>query len=129
MRPRNVVFIGILLGLVSSPTLAAAADERYILPLVPTQNSQGASGQLELKVDYDVVRAAPVSSKYVRAQPVCSIGWTPAGGCSSTPVSVLITSTWLRQFIADFRRDQRPAKCANYEPEGDPLAMPSWVPG
>jgi len=229
MRPRNVVFIGILLGLVSGSTLAAAADERYILPLVPTQNWPGASGQLELKVDgsgqthvklrvrnadpnmlytlwtvynelvwplptqgeavpsrparnrvdpvygpfpqqgngvspvasldsaftggmgldpgitfytdghgngdfdikldYDLVRAAPVSSKDVIAQPVCTTGWTPAGSCSSTPVSVLITSTWLRQFIADFPRDQRPAKCANYEPEGDPQANPSWVPG
>jgi hypothetical protein len=229
MRARTVMFIAILLGVISGPTLAAAADERYILPLAPTQNWPGASGQLELKIDgsgqthvklrvrnaapnmlytlwtvynelvwplptqgegvpsrparnrvdavygafppqgngvspvaslsskftggmgldpgitfytdkngngdfdikldYDLVHAAPVSSKDVIAQPVCTTGWTSTGSCSTTPVSVLITSTWLRQFIADFPLDQRAAMCANYDPAGDPQANPAWVPG
>jgi len=229
MRAYKVMFIALLLGLINGPSLAAAADEKYILPLVPTQNWPGATGQIELqvdgsgqthvkvsvrnaapnmlytlwtvynelvwplptqgeavpsrnaknrvdpvygpfpvqgngvspvasltspftagmgldpgitfytdghgngnfdiKLDYDLVHAAPVSSKDVIAQPVCTTGWNAAGTCSSTPVSVLITSTWLRVFIADFPLDQRAAMCANYEPEGDPQANPAWVPG
>jgi hypothetical protein len=87
------------------------------------------NGDFDIKLDYDLVNAAPVSSKDVIAQSVCTTGSNADGSCSSKPVSVLITSTWLRVFVANFSLDQRSDMCANYDPEADPQANPAWAPG
>ncbi len=69
------------------------------------------NGEIELKLDYDLVREAPVSSKDIILQ------------CAPTPTNckkeVRLTTTWLRRFIGEFPQAQRASMCANYDPMFD----------
>jgi hypothetical protein len=73
-------------------------------------------GALTLKLDYDLIREAPVSNRDLVKQCVpTSLDGTE--GCLRT---VSVTTTWLRTFIGQFPPGDRASSCANYDPAADP---------
>lgn len=76
-------------------------------------------GKIDLKVDYDLLRAAPVSNKDMIAQ--CVPGPAASDGNCYAPSKLLrITTTWLRKYIAEFPLTERGVLCANYDATYDP---------
>ena len=71
------------------------------------------NGNVALRLDYDLIRGAPVSNKNLITQcdPV-------TGDCKK---GVRVTTTWLRTFIGEFPTpEQRALMCANYNRSADP---------
>jgi hypothetical protein len=71
------------------------------------------NGQVSVRLDYDLVRGAPISNKNLLTQCVRPVN---ESACSS----VRVTTTWLRTFIGEFALHERASMCANYDPNADP---------
>jgi hypothetical protein len=81
--------------------------------------NRNGDGEIRVKLDFDVVNAAPVSSKDIIVQ--CVPGPVGADGKCSAPSRLMrVTSTWLRRYIGQFPLAERAARCANYDPIYDP---------
>jgi len=83
-------------------------------------NDRG-DGEVQVKLDYDLVRAAPLGNADIIRQ--CVPG-PPAndGKCLSPSQSIRVTSTWLRTYIGQVvAAGLNPAtECANYDPAFEP---------
>jgi len=112
-----------------APLKAAFRDGMGLDPGITFYTDAHGNGDVDIALDYDLIRAAPVSNRKVITQSVCTTGRDFNGRCSGPEVSVSITTTWLRQFIADFPVNERAALCANYEPSADPEDNRGWQSG
>ncbi len=74
-------------------------------------NADG-DGEVQVKLDYDLVTAAPVSNKDIIAQCAPSV--------SICEKQIKVTTTWLRRFIGEFPPADRASTCANYNATADP---------
>jgi hypothetical protein len=81
---------------------------------------ESGDGQVRVKLNYDIIDAAPVSNKDIIVQKVCSAPLNPEGTCPGTTKTIRITTTYLRQFISQYPQPQRATMCANYDPSFDP---------
>jgi hypothetical protein len=84
-------------------------------------------GQVEVKLDYDLIDAAPVSNRDIVFQcaPFGATAFTGSNGkftitCPSGSSLVRISTLYLREFIGQYAVAERAAMCANYRPEADP---------
>jgi hypothetical protein len=90
-------------------------------------NAHG-KGQFQVKLDYDLIRSAPVSNKDVIVQ--CSPGPAEDGTCTGLTSlgiprkSVRVTSAWLRRFVGEYALSDRAVHCANYSSMFDPEVQP-----
>ncbi len=83
-----------------------------------TTNGNG-DGEVRVKLDFDLVNAAPVSSKDIIVQ--CVPGPLAADGkCYPPSKNMRVTTTWLRRYVGEFPLADRAAMCANYDPLFDP---------
>jgi hypothetical protein len=112
-----------------APLGAAFTDGMGLDPGVTFFTDDHGNADADINLDYDLVQAAPVSNRHVIFQSICTTGRHADGSCASTPTSVFVTTTWLRQFVADFSVHDRQAECANYAPVADPQANLSFQPG
>lgn len=89
--------------------------------------SDRGDGEVQVKLDYDLVRAAPLGNRDIIVQcvpgPLADNGKT----CQAPSQSVRVTSTWLRTFVAQVvAAGLNPAtECANYDPAFEP-AVGFW---
>jgi hypothetical protein len=86
-------------------------------------------GKVNVKLDYDLIQGAPVSSNAMIPQcvPVPGVSLVVGSDGKATQVCtdpaskmLRITTTWLRRFIAEFPVAQRAGLCANYNATFDP---------
>jgi hypothetical protein len=79
---------------------------------------ENGDGEVNVKVDYDLIQAAPLSNKDLIGQ--CVPGPPVNGECSSPSKLMRVTTTWLRRFIAEYPLGDRASTCANYNATADP---------
>lgn len=82
-------------------------------------------GEVQVKLDYDLIWEAPVGNDDIIEQCAPSIN-NDTGKCDGelSPgfrrKSVRVTTTWLRKYVGQFHWSQRASMCANYDPRFDP---------
>jgi len=76
------------------------------------------AGEILVKLDFDLLHAAPVSNKNLIRQ--CVPQPEPDGSCPAPAKSLRVTTTWLRRFIAEMPLEARAATCGNYDARFDP---------
>jgi hypothetical protein len=99
------------------------ADGMGLDPGVTFVTNDKGDADIQAVVYYDLIRESPVGNKDIIVQ--CAPG-PPAsdGSCPAPSKKVNITTTWLREFIGQYKKSQRASKCANYDPAFDPDVTP-----
>lgn len=69
------------------------------------------NGDVDVELDYDLIRAAPVANSDVILQ--C------APAATNCLKQIRVTTTWLRRYIGEFPLVHRPRLCANYDARFD----------
>jgi len=83
-------------------------------------NDRG-DGETQVRLDYDLIRAAPVANKDVIRQCVpgpVAVGADGKATCPASSQSIRVTTTWLRTYIGQVTDPA--TECANYDPALEP---------
>lgn len=81
--------------------------------------NRNGDGEARVRLDFDLLNAAPVSVKDIIRQ--CVPGPLAADNTCQPPSKLMsVTTTWLRRFIGEFPLAERAAMCANYNAIYDP---------
>lgn len=79
-------------------------------------------GQIEVKLDFDLVNAAPIGNKDIINQCVATpepVDPLKEAPCPAGTRKIRVTTTWLRTFIGEYPEHERALMCANYDPRFD----------